>query len=101
MLLVDRLKIKHYRILSGLTQKQVADMSGLLPETIRKYELGKIEPKCDNLLKIAKALNVNPRLLMTHEFQETVYPYAEKKRLCDYSTKELLQEIERRCEVGI
>ena len=59
MLLADRLKIKHYRILSGLTQKQVADMSGLLPETIRKYELGKIEPKCDNLLKIAKALNVN------------------------------------------
>lgn len=83
-----------------MTQKQLAEMSGLLPETIRKYEAGKIEPKCENLLKIAKALNMNPVLLMTVDFQEVVYPYMRTKRLCDYSTKELLQEIERRCEVG-
>lgn len=51
--------IKYYRKKKGLTQKQLAQMTGLAEITIRQYEAGKYEPKTENLYKIRKALDVN------------------------------------------
>ena len=56
-------QIRTIRIEKGLTQKQVAELTGLLEPTIRKYESGKIHPKSDNLNKIASALGVHPSQL--------------------------------------
>lgn len=53
-------RIKTIRKEKGLTQKQLAELSGLLEPTIRKYESGKVQPKSENLNKIANALGVHP-----------------------------------------
>ena len=50
-------KIKHYRKLSGMTQSELAERSGIHPVTIRKYET-----KTEQIIKIANALGVLPCL---------------------------------------
>ena len=56
-------QIRTIRKKKGLTQKQLAELTGLLEPTIRKYESGKVQPKSDNLNKIASALEVHPSQL--------------------------------------
>lgn len=51
--------IRYYRKKKGLTQKKLAELTGLAEITIRQYESCKYEPKIENLLKIRKALDVN------------------------------------------
>ena len=51
-------KIKKIRNYRGLTQKQLGELSGIHEVAIRKYELNKVMPKQEQLLKIANALNV-------------------------------------------
>jgi len=51
-------KIRAARKNAGLTQKQLGDLCGIAEPTIRKYELGKLNPKKETLEKIAKPLNV-------------------------------------------
>lgn len=42
----------------GLTQKQLGELCGIKEANIRKYELGKANPKIETIEKIAKALGV-------------------------------------------
>lgn len=51
-------RIRNLRIDAGLTQKQLAEISGLAEITIRQYENGKREPKLQALMKISNALDV-------------------------------------------
>ena len=51
-------KIRKYRKQQGLTQKKLAELSGLNEVTIRSYEANKYKPKLNNLRKIAKVLGV-------------------------------------------
>lgn len=52
-------KIKDSRKKQKITQKRLAEMTGIAEITIRQYELGKYNPKIDNLKKISSALNIN------------------------------------------
>lgn len=60
-------KIKSLRMERGLTQKQLAEKSGVIETTIRKYELGLQNPKVENLQKIAGALGTQTYLLMDEQ----------------------------------
>ena len=51
--------IKRIRTEQGLTQEQLGNMCGIKGESIRRYELEKVNPKMPNLRKISKALNVS------------------------------------------
>lgn len=51
-------KIKNYRKLSGLTQKQLGEISGTSERTIQQYESGKRQPRIEQLSKIASALDI-------------------------------------------
>ena len=51
--------IKYFRKERGLTQKQLADMLGVAPNTIAQYELGVSQPKLDQLQRIAESLHVS------------------------------------------
>lgn len=51
-------KIKKIRKERGLTQKQLGELCGIAESTIRRYELGDLNPKLDTIKKIAYALNV-------------------------------------------
>lgn len=52
-------KIKAARNAAGFTQKELAEKSGVAEITIRQYETGKREPRNEQLVKLAKILNVN------------------------------------------
>lgn len=52
-------KIRMYREFRGLNQIQLAELSGINVNTIRKYETGIRNPKPDQLKKIASALGLN------------------------------------------
>lgn len=51
--------IKLLRKNLNMTQKQLAEKTGIAQITIQQYEAGKYEPKYDNLMKLAKALEVD------------------------------------------
>lgn len=51
-------KIRKYRKEAGMTQAELGKKAGLSEAMIRQYELGKRNPKFENLNKIAKALNI-------------------------------------------
>lgn len=50
--------IKKARKNAGLTQKELAEKCGAAEITIRQYESGKREPRNEQLMKIARLLNV-------------------------------------------
>lgn len=52
-------KIKHYRIGAGITQAKLAELTGIHPVSIRKYETNKMVPGFEKLSRIAIALNVS------------------------------------------
>lgn len=56
-------KIKQYRKLRNLTQKALAEKSGLSEISIRKYEAGERIPKQDQLRKMAVALEIGENYL--------------------------------------
>lgn len=67
-------KIKKARHLVGLTQKQLADKSGLSIATIQGYEQGKYKPKFESLCKIAWTLDIP-----LADFTYGIFDYTEKE----------------------
>lgn len=52
-------KIKYFRKRLGFTQDQLAEMTGIHPVSIRKYETNKMQPQAAQVERIAEALHVN------------------------------------------
>lgn len=50
--------IKTRRIDLNMTQKELAELCGIAPPTIRKYELGTLNPKIETRQRIASALRL-------------------------------------------
>lgn len=61
--------IRDQRLRQGLTQRELGERAGIAEPTIRRYELGKLNPKIETVKKIAKALGVP-----TIEFYDDPYP---------------------------
>lgn len=55
--------IRYQRKLLGLTQAKLAELSGIHPVSIRKYETNKAKPQHEQVLKIAKALDIEYNFL--------------------------------------
>ena len=53
-----KMKIRHYRKLKNLTQKELGELSGLSEATIKKYESGEREPTAQSLEQIERALGI-------------------------------------------
>ncbi len=60
-------RIRKYRTKKGWTQKKLGEKSNIAEPTIRRYELGKLNPKYETLEKIADALDCTPAYLMGWE----------------------------------
>ena len=52
-------KIKYCRKQIGITQDKLAELTGIHPVSIRKYETNKMQPQPPQLEKIAVALGVS------------------------------------------
>lgn len=59
--------IRTLRKEKGLTQKALSKKTGIAEITIRQYEAGKYLPKYDNMLKLAIALNVSTREILSYD----------------------------------
>lgn len=51
-------RIRAARKKAGLTQKELGEQCGIAEPTIRRYELGKLNPKIETLKKIAEPLGI-------------------------------------------
>jgi len=60
-------KIRNYRKISGVTQKELGELSGTSERTIQQYEGGKRQPRIEQLQKIANALKISPTDLLDEE----------------------------------
>ena len=49
----------------GLTQQDLAEMTGLSKAVIRRYEFGDRSPSWDGFLRIARACDMPPSMLMS------------------------------------
>lgn len=56
--------IRKFRKEKGYTQKQLAEKAGIATITLQQYELGKREPKLEQLLKISTALQIDINFLL-------------------------------------
>lgn len=56
-------KIKMYRKMKLLSQRELGEKAGLSEFSIRKYEAGSRKPKIEQIIKIAEALDINQNLL--------------------------------------
>ncbi len=52
-------KIRYLRTRMGITQGELADLSGIHPVSIRKYETNKMTPQSQQIERIAEALGVS------------------------------------------
>ena len=80
--------IKKYRKDKKIKQREVAEKIGVTTQSYAQYERGLRNPKPSTLKKIADAIGIPAGYLLGES--ET------NKKLADYSTEELLEEIQRR-----
>lgn len=81
-----------------MTQKELAEKTGLAEITIRQYEAGKYEPKHNNLQKIADALGVDCSDLVENRYEERS---EFGKRLEYFRTKAGLNKSELARKMGV
>lgn len=96
-ILVGR-NIKLARKKRHLKQKELAEIIGYTESSISKYEQGLTEIPNSVIELIAKALQVSPLQLLGFETFPIIEEKEEPVDLTKISTKELLNEIERRCK---
>jgi len=61
------LKIKEFRKIKKLTQTQLSEIVGISQNYLSEIERGKWDIKLDLLIKISKALGVNPSKLIKYK----------------------------------
>lgn len=66
-------KVKEHRGILGLSQKQLAEKSGIGYRTITSYESGERFPQPAQLYKLAKALGVSTEYLKDDEIIDPAY----------------------------
>lgn len=67
-------RIKEARKKAGLTQKELAIKIGAATGTIQQYELGKRQPRLEQLEAIASALGVSAGYLMGYDEEAVIIP---------------------------
>lgn len=85
-------RIKKLREKKQLTQKQLAELSGINEDTMRSYDLGDRKPRKKILEHIEKALKVRSEYLSTPEFgsqMELIHALLENDELMGYTITEI------------
>ena len=82
-------KIKEYRELNKMTQKDIAEILGVEPGTISKYEAGTIEPNIESLKRLAETFNI------------TVDELINDKEEFDISKINVLEVLREQKEIGL
>ena len=59
--------LKKYRLMTGRTQKEMAQLLDMTPNAYQKYELGTREPRLNTVIEIADILGISLDLLIKGE----------------------------------
>ena len=81
--------IRKYRTEKGLTQKKLGEMCGIADSAIRRYEIGKANPKVETLQKIADALNISINRLLAGKIVISVNGAEQSKNEREQEEKDL------------
>ncbi len=81
--------IRKYRTEKGLTQKKLGEMCGIADSAIRRYEIGKANPKVETLQKIADALNISINRLLAGKIVISVNDAEQSKNEREQEEKDL------------
>ena len=65
-------KIKYFRTRIGITQSKLAELSGIHPVSIRKYETNKMQPQIEQIERIASVLDVNVSAIVGYNTKPAV-----------------------------
>ncbi len=57
-------RLKDMRVEQALTQRELADKAGIGANTLNRIELNETEPHMSTIRRLARALGVEPRLLV-------------------------------------
>jgi transcriptional regulator with XRE-family HTH domain len=63
-------RVTKLRLKRGLSQEQLADITGLHRTQISLIERGRRSPRLDTIIRLAKALNINPAKLIPFDRKE-------------------------------
>jgi transcriptional regulator with XRE-family HTH domain len=59
--------VKRQRVRAFMTQEQLAKAAGISPRQLLRIERNEVEPRFSTILKLGKALSVNPSELVDEE----------------------------------
>lgn len=83
-------QIRKYRKAAKLTQRELAERAGTATGTIQQYELGKRQPRLEQLTEIARALNLSVQSLLEPEGEA---PIVLREVTLESASRDLLEAI--------
>lgn len=85
-------RIKHYRELCGMSQKQLAATLGISNSRVSNWEHGINRPDADMLASICNALNISPSELLNVHLSNDNYTSKERQLIHAYRDNKELQK---------
>ncbi len=86
------IRIRKYRELRGLSQKELADLIGVSNSRVSNWEQGINRPNADIISDLCKALDVSPSELLDIQISTDNLNEQERKLVSAYRNKPELQE---------
>lgn len=86
------IRIRKYRELRGLSQKELADLIGVSNSRVSNWEQGINRPNADIISDLCRALDVSPSELLDIQISTDSLNEQERKLISAYRNKPELQE---------
>lgn len=86
------IRIRKYRELRGLSQKELADLIGVSNSRISNWEQGINRPNADIISDLCRALDVSPSELLDIQISTDSLNEQERKLISAYRSRPELQE---------
>lgn len=86
------IRIRKYRELRGLSQKELADLIGVSNSRVSNWEQGINRPNADIISDLCRALDVSPSELLDIQISTDNLNEQERKLISAYRNKPELQE---------
>lgn len=94
-------RIKEKRKAARFTQKELAERAGTATGTIQQYELGKRQPRLEQLRRIALALNTSVSELVEPGYWDTLTPEDEKDMFGPDGQQRVITALKQMTQAGV
>ena len=94
-------RIKEKRKAAGFTQRELAERAGTATGTIQQYELGKRQPRLEQLRRIAIALNTGVSELVEPGYWDTLTPKDEEDMFGPSGQQRVVTALKQMTQAGV